>query len=62
MHSLGYFLITLDPYVQILESGPVSIDFAKGKLTKKRRGAKLQVIEKKITGRSPLRFPKKMCR
>ena len=32
------------------------IDFAKGKTYKKDRGAKLQVIEKKITGRSPLRF------
>ena len=32
------------------------IDFAKGKTYKKGRGAKLQVIEKKITSRSPLRF------
>jgi len=31
----------------------------RGKLTKKCRGAKLQVIEKKITGRSPLRFLRK---
>ena len=33
-----------------------SIDFAKGKTYKRDRGAKLQVIEKKITSRSPLRF------
>jgi len=31
----------------------------KEKLTKKCRGAKLQVIEKKITGRSPLRSLRK---
>ena len=32
-----------------------------GKLTKKGRGAKLQVIKGRITSRSPLRFLKKMC-
>ena len=33
-----------------------SIDFVKGKTYKRDREAKLQVIEKKITGKSPLRF------
>jgi len=42
-----------------LGDGLFSIDFAKGETYKRDRGVKLQVIEKKITGRSPLRFLRK---